>query len=822
MRRFLFLCLLLLIAAVVAVFLVYRHYSQDLPSVQALQDYRPPIVTEIYAADGRLIGEVYEKQRYVVPYSRIPDDLIHAFVAAEDAMFFEHHGIDYMGIARAMVRNVQAGEFSQGGSTITQQVARSFLLTREKTITRKLKEAILAYRIEANFSKEYILYLYLNQIFLGHGAYGVEGASRLYFDKHVEDLSLAEAAMIAGLPQAPSNYSPNNDFSSAKARQRYTLDQMAERGFITQAEADAAYDQPLNFYDKHDRNMDVGPYFVEHVRRYLVDQYGHDTAYKGGLTVYTTMDSALQLAANDAVQSGVRAVDHRVGLYEEFVHLESGAVPAKLAEIDLQRYLASLPYDPSVEKPASVSPAMVPPLRTGEASLGVVAEVKDKYVWVDVGSVRGILHHADGKWAYEPNPKRHTKYRAIVSMRDSYEVGDLIQIRVINPEETWKKTLGTDTVHPRLGLEQEPQVEGALMSMRLEDGAILAMVGGYDYEKSEFNRTIQSKRQVGSTFKPLVYAAALDCNRHDGIAHCGPKGEKLSYTPSSIVVDSPIVGFKPKAGGGVEAWKPGNAGGDFLGDTTLRRGLVLSRNIVTLKIAQAMGINYTHQYMQRFGFDTDLEANLSMALGSAALTLEEMLRAYSVFGLLGDRQSPFYVSQVMDRDGQVLEERAAGERVEGVMDPVTAYQMVALMHAVVTSGTGTKALVLGVPLQGKTGTTNDYKDAWFMGYNADIVTGVWVGFDDFGRGLGVGQYGGDCALPIWIDYMRAALEAYPDTAFTKPAGIEVIRVDSETGLLLEDGTGVGVPFRSGTAPTTYATAAGEVDSSEFLTSDDIL
>jgi len=407
-------------------------------------------------------------------------------------------------------------------------------------------------------------------------------------------------------------------------------------------------------------------------------------------------------------------------------------------------------------------------------------------------------------------------------MRDSYKVGDLLDLRVVNPDETWKKTLGTSEIYPRLALEQEPQVEAALMSMRLEDGAILAMVGGYDYEKSEFNRAIQAKRQVGSTFKPLVYAAALDCNRHDGIAHCGPKGEKLSYNPSSIIVDSPIIGFKPKAGGGVEAWKPGNAGGDFLGDTTLRRGLILSRNIVTLKIAQAMGINYTYQYVQRFGFETDLEPNLSMALGAAALSMEEMLRAYSVFATVGSRQSPYYVAKVMDRDGQVLEETEAGERVEGVMDPVTAYQMVRLMHHVVTSGTATKATVLGVPLQGKTGTTNDYRDAWFMGYNAEVVTGVWVGFDDFARSLGVGQYGGDCALPIWIEYMRTLLEEYPETAITRPPGIEIVSVDSETGLLAgEAGGGVSVPYRNGTAPVAYATAAGEVDSSEFLTSDDL-
>ncbi len=818
-RRLAALCVLGVLAGVGTFVGVIWYYSRDLPSVEALRDYRPPIVSQIYSADGRLVGEVYEKQRYVVPYDRMPDHLVQAFVAAEDAQFFEHHGIDYMGIMRAVLRNIEAGEFSQGASTITQQVARSFLLTREKKISRKIKEAILAYRIEANFSKEYILYLYLNQIFLGHGAYGVEAASQLYFGKHVQDLTVAEAAMIAGLPQAPSRYSPNNNYSSARARQRYTLDQMVAVGFITQEESDTAYDQTLHFVRKRDKNLDLGAYFVEHIRRYLVDQYGHDAAYREGLTVYTTMDAQLQLAANQAVQRGVRVVDHRVGRYEDFRHIESNQVAAELAAIDLERYLEDRGYDPSVEDPTSVDATMVPPLYADEVTRGVVTEVNSKYVWVDIGSIRGILHHADGKWAYEPNEHLHTRWRQIESMRDAYNVGDVVMVRVINPDESWKKTLKKDVRHPRLALEQEPQVEAALLSMRLSDGAVLAMVGGYDYEKSEFNRAIQANRQVGSTFKPLVYAAALDCNRHEAEAHCGPKEQDITFTPSTIIVDSPIVGFKPRAGGGVEAWKPGNAGGDFQGDTTLRRALVLSRNIVTLKIAQEMGINYLWNYVQRFGFRTELEPNLAMALGSAALTVEEMVQAYSAIAKLGDRQAPYYIRQVMDRDGVVLEETTTGEQVPDVLDDVTAYQMIRLQRDVVSSGTATKALELGVPLQGKTGTTNEYRDAWFMGYNAQIVTGVWVGFDDFARSLGRGQYGGDCALPIWIDYMREALKKYPETEFRRPPGVEIVQVDAETGLLTEDGTGVTVAFRSGTAPTSYARAEGEVDSTDFLNLD---
>jgi penicillin-binding protein 1A len=819
-RRLVAATLLLILAGIGTGIYIIWYHSRDLPSVEALRDYRPPIVTQIYSADGRLVGEVYEKQRYVVPYAQIPEHQILAFVAAEDAMFFEHHGIDYMGILRAMIRNLEAGEFSQGGSTITQQVARSFLLTREKKISRKIKEAVLAYRIEKNFSKEYILYLYLNQIFLGHGAYGVDAASQLYFGKHIEDISLSEAAMIAGLPQAPSNYSPNNSFSSAKVRQRYVLDQMVAGAHITQEVADAAYDEALVFHHKRDKNLDVGPYFVEYVRRYLVDQYGHDMVYREGLTIYTTMDSELQLAANKALRHGVRAVDHRVGLTEEWGHVEGGALAGELAKIDLERYLAILPYDPSTDVPTSVPAGALPPLREAELTRGVVTEVHDKYVWVDVGSHRGILHHADGKWAYEPMDNIHLKWRQIASMRGVYEVGDVITIRVINPDESWKKTLGKDVQHPRLALDQEPQVEGAMMSMRLHDGAVLAMVGGFDYRKSEFDRSTQAKRQVGSTFKPFVYASALDCNRNT-VGKCGPDQESLSYTPSSIIVDSPIVGFKPKAGGGTATWKPANAGGDFLGDTTLRRGMILSRNIVTLKIAQAMGISYLYHYMDRFGFETELEPNLSMALGTASLSIEEMVQAYSVFAKLGDRQGTYYVRQGMGRDGQVLEERTAGEQTPEVMDEVTAYQMVRLMRDVVGSGTATKALVLGVPLQGKTGTTNDYKDAWFMGYNAQVVTGVWVGYDDFGRSLGRGQYGGDCALPIWIDYMRAALEKYPETEFIKPSGVEFVRVEPTTGLLIGDEmtAGISVAFRRGTAPTSYAYQEGEVDSSDFLTSD---
>ena len=802
----LFLAFVFLLGAGTFLFGVW-HYSKGLPSVDSLAVYEPSTVTIVRDSQGNLVGEFFEQQRYVVPLERIPKHVQDAFVAAEDAAFWEHSGIDYLGIVRAMIKNVQEGRMAQGASTITQQVARSFLLTREKKLERKIKEAILAARVERNFEKEHILFLYLNQIFLGHGAYGVQAAARLYFDKDISELTLAEGAIIAGLPQAPSNYSPNRNFTAAKERQRYVLTQMARKGYITEEEADAAYALELVFARKRDRNLDVAPYYVEHVRRYLVETYGHHAVYNEGLEVVLPIDLELQTVANGAVRTGVRRSDKIMGYRGAVAKHETGdARAAVLQEIDRERTVALRPYDPAFELPEGpVDKDLIPPLTEGEIARGVVAEVHSKWAFVDVGSQRGLLHVSEFSWCHNVNPEVSFRYFVCKSLDDTLFVGDEVEIRVVGPDESWSKTLGRswtgESNFPRLAMDQSPAPEAALLSVRVADGAVLAMVGGNDYVGSEFNRATQARRQVGSTFKPLVYAAALDC-------------EETPFTPSSILVDAPIV--EESRGEKGEVWTPGNAGGKYLGDTTFRRGLILSRNIVTLKILQAIGVGYLVEYVERFGFESELPRNLSVGLGTASVTMAEMARAYTVFPTLGDRRDLYFVSEVRDRHGSILEETLEAPLVEDVMAEETAYIMVNLMQDVVRAGTARKALELGVPLAGKTGTTNDFRDAWFIGYTPELLTATWVGLDAF-KSMGKGQYGGDIALPIFIEYMHTALEKYPVGEYEKPEGVRFIKVDMETGLLAREGeASTKVPFVKGTEPTRYSPEAGAVDTATFL------
>ena|GEM_PF-25554 len=822
----LLLMMLAVLCGVAALAGIIWHYSQGLPSVQSLAVYEPPVGTIITDEQGRYVGEFFKEQRYVVPFDEIPENLRHAFVSAEDAAFFEHSGLDFMGIARAMLANLKAGRMAQGASTITQQVARSFLLTREKKLARKIREAILSYRVENSFSKEHILYLYLNQIFLGHGAYGVQAAARLYFDKDVNELNLAECGIIAGLPQAPSSYSPNRNFKAAKARQRYVLDQMARREYVTQEEADAAYEQDLVFSKKRDKNLDLAPFYVEHVRRYLFDRaqeaealqdsdpaawevhpYAGLNPLRSALTVTIPIDLELQAVANQAIADGVRRADKRIGWRGSPKNLAAAAErEAEKTVIDKERTLALRPYHPAFELPKGAVPAdVLPPLQEGEITRGVITELGKTWALFDVGAKRGLMPVSEFTWCHNVNPEVNFKYFKCRRFDDVLAVGDVVGVKVQKLDETWEKTLPKghaerETPLARLSMEQDPWPEASVMSMRTSDGAVLAMVGGSSYEGSEFNRAVQARRQVGSTFKPLVYAAALD-------------HEKNAMTPSTILVDAPIV--EAMSGVGGKLWKPGNSGGDYLGDTTFRRGLILSRNIVTLKICQEIGVEYALEYVKRFGFDSPVDPNLASCLGASALTLREMVSAYSVFSSLGTRVEPRFITEVRDRHGELVE-RVEAKTHPDTMDPETAYIMVNLMQGVVTSGTARAALSLGVPVAGKTGTTNSYRDAWFMGYTPDIVTGAWVGLDEF-KSMGRGQYGGEVALPIWMDVMEHALKTYPPDKYERPTGIKMVRVDSMTGKLARSGSpGVMVPFRKGTEPDDEAPAKGAMDAADFL------
>lgn len=620
----------------------------DLPRLTTLKDYRPYVVSEVFADDEYLIGEFFIENRTIVPLAQMPKMLIKAFVAAEDARFFEHRGIDYWRILGAAFRNIEALDVVQGGSTITQQIAKSFFLTPEKSLTRKLKEAILAQRIEHYLTKNEILFLYLNQIYLGEGAYGVGAAAKTYFGKSVQHLTLAECALLAGLPPAPNSFSPLRNPKKARERQLYVLNRLLERKMITPEQAKKAESEEIRLRTKGPKGYLEAPYVLEQVRVYVEEKYGKEMLYKGGLKIYTTLNTRFQRVAQKAVLKGLEEYEARAG--------------------------------------------------------------KGK-----------------GK----------------------------------------------------------SQVQGALVALDPQTGYILAMVGGRDFSVSQFNRATQARRQAGSAFKPIVYAAALD------------KG----FTPATVIVDEP---FKYIDVPGKEPWEPQNFDREFWGPITLRKGLTFSRNVVTVKIAQTIGLDYIIQYAQNLGIKSKLEPHLSLALGAANVTLLELTNAFGVFAAQGYRAEPILITRIIDKDGNVIEE-AEPSALE-VISPQTAYIMTSLMQSVIQEGTGQKAKALGRPAAGKTGTTNDTRDAWFIGYiPQNIIAGAWVGYD-IEKSLGPHETGAVAALPIWLEFMKEAVAGIPEENFSVPEGIVFVKIDKATGEPVsstnppQPGRVIFECFKEGTAP----------------------
>ncbi len=613
----LILCFILL--AVAASSFLYYVLLKELPSVAALKDYRPSIATRVYDDNNELIDEFFLEDRKVIRYEDIPTVVVQAFVAAEDARFFQHRGFDLQSISRAFFKNLAAGRIVQGGSTITQQVAKSMFLTPERSYMRKIREAVLAYKIDRYLTKEEILTLYLNQIYLGHGTYGIEAASQGYFGKSTRQLTLPEASLLAGLPKAPSTYSPFLSMEKARQRQVYVLDRMLEDGHITPQQRDKTLATPVHLRSVRPKDK-VAAYFIENVRRYIQEKYGSDVLYKEGLEVYTTLNLSMQKYARDAVERGLQELDVRQG---------------------------------------------------------------------------------------------YTSGRS----------------------------------------------QGALLCMDVKTGAIRAMVGGRDFSKSEFNRATQSRRQPGSAFKPLIYTAAFD------------KG----MTPATKLVDEPLV-FQDSAG---TVWKPNNFDEKFLGPTTLRYALAHSRNIITIKLLQELGVDYAIAYASNLGITSPLGRNLSLALGTSGVTVQEMVRAFGVLANEGRKTTPFFIKRIVDRTGHTFEESQV--RVEQVIDPRIAFMTTYVMQDVVEVGTGRRVKSIGRPVAGKTGTTDDVRDAWFIGYTPSLVTGVWVGFDQE-QSLGKQEVGGRAAAPIWLYFMEKALQNTPVEVFPVPPGIVFSRIDSETGL----------------------------------------
>jgi len=730
------------------------YISQGLPRIERLADYRPPAVTQVLAFDGRLMTEYFQQRRYVVTLDQVPRQVRLAFVAAEDGSFFRHKGIDLVGIARAALANLLAGRVVQGGSTITQQVARGLLLTPQRTLMRKLKEMILAWRMERSLSKDEILFLYLNQIYLGHGAYGVEAAARTYFGKSAKDLELAEGALLAGLVQAPSRYSPLRHPRRARTRQVYVLERMASEGFITRAQVRQAQNQTLEVRLHRPQTVSA-PYYEEAVRQWLEERFGRQMLYEGGLTVHTACDPRLTEYGRQAIASGLAQLTRRQGYWGPLRRVSAEELAAAR-----QRPLGPGQLEPGQRQKALVT-------RLDQAAQR--AELR-------LGPARGYLTLEQVRWARAPIKDLKENRPRITSIEQVLRPGDEVLVRTLAREGRggwW-----------RLELVQDPVAQAGLLAMENHTGRVRVLIGGSDFLKSQYNRALQAHRQPGSAFKPLIYAAALDHPRRH-------------FTAASVILDSPVVYDDPSVPG--EKWRPKNYSNQFYGPTTLRQALAHSRNVVTVKLLSELGMGYTIGYARRLGVASELVPNLSLALGTSGLSLLELTRAYGVFADQGKLMEPVLVERVLDRDGKVLYEAQPQQRQ--VISPQTAYLMTNLLKGVIQEGTGRMMRELKRPLAGKTGTTNDLKDAWFVGFSPQLICGVWVGQDD-NRPLGHRETGARAAGPIWKEFMGEALKGLPAEDFPVPTGVVFARVDRISGAPVASGQQGGFfeAFKEGRQP----------------------
>ena len=749
---------------------LYYFWSSNLPYIGSLREYNPPIITEIYGDDGQVIGRFWDEKRIVVSLDRIPRQLINAFIAAEDARFFKHEGVDFHSIFRAFIKNLVAGQIEQGGSTITQQVTRSLLLkSQERTYKRKAREAILSLQIEKSFSKEQILFLYLNQIYMGHGTYGVEAAALTYFDKKATGLNLAESALLAGLPQAPSRYSPIQNLDKAKARQKYVLERMREEGFISKAEEIEAFNAPIIITGKGESSFEKSSCFTEYVRRYLEKQYGRDLLYRGGLRVYTTVNLDMQRWADEALDEGLHELDKREGY--------RGPVRS-LAPEEMEKFVR----DSGDELRAN-------PPEIGSTVQGVVDVVDDlnSRAIIKIGKESGILLLSDMKWARKPDPDLAYYEASVRKPGDVLKRGDVILCKI--------KEKMASPYSWQLSLEQEPLAEGSVFVIETGTGQVKAMIGGRDFNISQFNRAIQARRQPGSSFKPIIYSAALDSG----------------MTPSTVILDTPYIStMNPDE----EVWRPKNYKENFLGPTLFRTALIQSLNVITVKILKSVGVENVINYARRMGIESDLAPDLSLALGSSGLSLKEITTAYSVFANGGLLVEPFFIEKIEDRRGMILEENQTSYR--DVIPIDTAYVMTDLLKGVVTEGTGWRIKALNRPAAGKTGTTNDLRDAWFIGYTPSLVTGVWVGYDDR-RPMSKGETGSRAASPIWLNFMSKALEGRPVEDFIAPESVVFSKIDTQKGLLASSYSEKTVfqAFKKGTEPQEYTPKPGIAKSGQF-------
>ncbi|MCF8057990.1 MAG: PBP1A family penicillin-binding protein [Bacteriovoracaceae bacterium] len=858
------------------------YFSFDLPKISSLNDYHPAIPSKILSKDGTVLADLGIENREVAKFEEIPRRIIDAFLSAEDDSFYEHTGVDYMGVIRALVANLKAGRVVQGGSTITQQVAKSLLLSRERSITRKIKDFLLAQRIEEKFTKEEILFLYLNQVYLGGGYYGVKSAFEGYFGKSLSEATVAEASQVAGLLVAPGKYSPYVNPKRARIRQLYVLKRMFDTGKITKEEYEEAVNEKTQFRIRKNDGFKAG-HFTDWVRQRVVSLVGNDNFLANGYIVQTSIDYELQKKAEDEILKTVKEVDKRQGFKGPLNHIEiesldewrekflkdfykSESTFFTLNNANEKEYELTLTLEELTDLKAfreefrkvvkrkrfipgtSENSIFKKYIKKLETYQGVVLSIDDwaRIVYVDVGGVVGIIPYDGFRWAHERKISEERNFYPYVTKPSSIlKVGDVVLVSVLDESVRLRDNVGRDYVeyidkqatevkktigqqtYLKLLLDQKPDAEGALVAMNPENGNIISLVGGSDFSKSQFNRAIQSKRQPGSSFKPILFAAALE----------------NGYTPASIIIDS------PETLGGVDEslnWKPRNYDGQFKGPTTLRNSLEQSRNVPTVKIASDLGVTKILEFVDRIGLNADLDKDLSLALGSFGVTLMDLVSTYAVFPNGGKRVTPKSIISITDRFGSAVafdeayddlkpkektevviaestpipnipkgaetggEEEVVDEKQnpflltlggDQVYDSRLAYLMTNLLRGVVLHGTGRSAKSVSTFLGGKTGTTNNYVDAWFLGFSQNIVTGVWTGFDE-NQTLGFGETGAKAALPTWKEFMAAGLKKYGEYDFRPPQGIVNVLIDKETGKPLRPGNEKGFleSFVEGTEP----------------------
>ncbi len=785
--------LFLVVAAGVGIYL--SGMTKDLPNYEVLASYEPPVATRVHAGNGALMAEYARERRLFLPIQAVPDRVKAAFLSAEDKNFYSHPGIDITGLGRAVLSNLQnfgSGRRPEGASTITQQVAKNFLLSADQTIDRKVKEAILSFRIEQTYSKDKILELYLNEIFFGLNSYGIAGAALTYFDKSVTELTTAEAAYLAALPKGPANYHPFRREKAALERRNWVIDRMSENGYITPDDAAEAKQQPLGVKQRRTgTHLFASDFFSEEVRRQLIDRYGEKSLYEGGLSVRTSLDPDMQIIARRALQNGLIEYDERRGFHGPIAQIAaSGDWGPELAK---QKFLSDVP---------EWKLAVVTDVTAKSVGIGLQPST-DAAGKVDPAREIGTINADDMKWAYRDSADARKPAK---SPDGVLKPGDVIYVEPINEQaKTYK-------------LRQPPKVQGGFVAMDPNTGRVLAMVGGFSYGQSEFNRATQAMRQPGSSFKPFVYSAALD----------------NGYTPASVILDAPI-----EIVSGGQVWRPDNYGGEAGGPSTLRTGIEKSRNQMTVRLAQDMGMELVAEYAERFGIYDKMLPVLAMSLGSGETTVMRMVSAYAVLANGGKQIKPTVIDRIQDRYGKTIfrheerncdgcnannwsqqEEPTIVDNREQVLDPMTAYQITSMMQGVVLRGTAAgKIPVKDRDVAGKTGTTNDEKDAWFVGYTPNLVAGLYIGFDT-PTPLGRAGTGGGLAAPIFGKFLAEAAKLTPPAKFHVPEGMQLIAVNRKTGMASSEGGADTIveAFKPGTGPADTFQVIGD---GEYMTQDQI-